>query len=446
MRLRARLGLTVAAAASVAIFVMAFAFWVLAAREQRQSVDESLLRVVRQPRSVVQEIAPNRGRGRGFEGVLVDEFAGDTRLFTRIRLTGPDGQVLIDQGLPFVEASAEPRIVTVEVDGERFRMAVARVGGGRNAAVLQVARNVEDVEDGLDRLRQQIVFGSLLGVGLAGLLGALVAHQLSKPITEVAGAARQLARRQDLPSRLDVDRTDEVGDLARSFNQMLAALEVSREQQQRLVADASHELRTPLTSLRLKIDLLDSTPDLPSSQREELLAGAAIELERLTDLVAELVDLASDPTVADEPVVVVDLGSLAGDVAERARRSTGRTIRVTSDRASAPVRERMVRRALSNLLDNATKYSAHGTEIDVIVEGGRFEVKDRGSGIPTADLDHVFDRFFRSPEARTQPGNGIGLAIVQRVAELHRGTVWARNRQGGGAAVGFSVHTGPLEE
>ncbi|MGI9606908.1 MAG: ATP-binding protein [Acidimicrobiales bacterium] len=449
MKLQARLALTVAAAASVAIFLLGTTFWLVAAQEQRNSVDRSLLDVVSEPRRLAQELVGPGGdprdllrpRGGGPGGVFDADAVADNRLFARIRITDVAGRVVVDEGLPFVEPSERPRVVTVAVDGERFRMAVAQVGDGRNPAVLQVARNVEDTEAGLARLRNRIVLVSLFGVGLAAALGALVARRLSRPIVEVATAARQLAR-QDMPGRIHVDRTDEVGDLAESFNQMLVALEVSREQQARLVGDASHELRTPLTSLRLKIDLLDSTPDLPAAQRQDLLSGAAMELERLSDLVVELVDLASDPSMAVEEPVPTDLGQLVADVAERVRRTTGRTIDVEGNGSQVPVRDRMVRRAVSNLLDNAIKYSTDAEPVRVVVDGTRITVHDRGEGIPEEDLDHVFDRFYRSPQARTRPGNGIGLAIVDRVARLHEGQTWAQNAPTGGAVVGFSVAPG----
>ena len=111
------------------------------------------------------------------------------------------------------------------------------------------------------------------------------------------------------------------------------------------------------------------------------------------------------------------------------------------------IRTQMLGRAVSNLLDNAIKYSPEDEQVRVVVDGSRIEVHDRGEGIPDADLPHVFDRFFRSPEARTRPGNGIGLAIVQRVADLHGGETWARNADPNsegenGAVVGFSVSAG----
>lgn len=431
MKLQGRLALTVAAAASVAIFVVASAFWILAAREQRSSIDAFLRDQVAAVRELPREIA---GRGRPDRRPAFDQGA-----VVRFRVETEQRGVLIDDGLPEVGKVDRTEFSTVELDGERYRMIVAPAGSGNRSATIQVARNIEATETGLQELRRQILVGSLLGIALAGMLGALVARRLTEPITAVAGAAKQMALRQDLPSRIEVDRTDEVGDLADSFNQMLNALEVSRDQQQRLVADASHELRTPLTSLRLKIDLLDSRPDLPDNQRQEILSGAAVELETLTDLVTELVDLASDPSSVGEPSSDVDVGHLVHEVAEQVRRTTGRTITVDARSMLATVRPKMVRRAISNLVDNAVKYSPSDTPIDVRFDMGRVEVRDHGEGIADSDLEHVFDRFYRSPSARTQPGNGIGLAIVQRVAQLHGGEVWARNAHDGGAIVGFSV-------
>ena len=346
---------------------------------------------------------------------------------------------VFDDGLPEVDIATAPRLQTIEIDGERWRMATAPTGPN-GQVVVQVARNVEDVESALSVLRRQIILWSLLGVAVAGALGALVAHRLTAPIIAVSAAAKSMAIRQDLPSRIEVDRRDEIGDLATSFNQMLSALETSRDQQRRLVADASHELRTPLTSLRLKIDLLDSTPDLPVQQRQEILTGAAAELVRLSDLVAELVSLASDPTEIEEVPVATSLAELATEVAAAAEQRDGRSVTVDVERAgSVDVRPNMVRSALSNVIGNAVKYSPVEQPIGVVVDGARIEVHDRGPGIAEADLPHIFDRFFRSPTARTRPGNGIGLAIVARVAELHGGQTWARNLPGGGAAVGFSV-------
>lgn len=449
MRLQARFALAVALAAAIAILVMATAFWVLGARQQRQVIDDQLLTTISQPRQLLPDEGERGGRRGGFGDVFEDSETLD-RLFTRVRLVSPRGNVLLDDGLPPVDARriSGPELSTIEIDGERFRMAVGRLAAnGRNDAVLQIAINIEDTEAGLARFRLQLLIASALGIALAGVLGSFVARRLSSPITTVAAAAREMADGRQLPSRIEIDRADEVGELATSFNDMLSALELSREQQHRLVADASHELRTPLTSLRLKIDLLDSTPDLDAGQRQELLTSSAVEVEQLGDLVTELVDLATDPTGVDEQPVATSLSQLAMEVADVQARRSGRDITVIRDQVAGGqatetfmLRQRMVSRAISNIIDNAIKYSPDGAPVTVMVTGGRIEAHDRGPGIPVEDVAHVFDRFFRSATARTRPGNGIGLAIVRRVAEVHGGEVWAKNAaDGSGAIVGFSI-------
>ena len=457
MKLQVRLALTVALAAAIAILVMAAAFWVLAARQPRSAIDDGLLAVVNQPRQFVGETAVGRrgdlrddGDRRGQRGlgqIFGDISAADRRLFTLVRFTF-DGEVIVDEGLPsaVLEDPDTPTISTVEVDGERYRMAVASVEAPRGEAILQVASNIEDLEAGLGRLRRQILLGSIAGIALAGGMGALVARRLTSPITEVSEAAKAMAVRRDLPSRIDVKRSDEIGDLARSFNEMLGALELSRDQQHRLVADASHELRTPLTSLRLKLELLDSTAEIPQTQQRELLASSAAEVEQLSHLVNELVDLATDPTGVDESVVLYSLPALVSEVVETIETRSGRTINIVAGdgQPDVAIRHRMVRRAVSNLVDNAIKYSGPDAAVTVRVDSGRVEVRDGGEGIPEADLPYVFDRFFRSPTARTRPGNGIGLAIVQRVAEMHGGETWVSNATDpSGAIVGFSVGSTP---
>lgn len=452
MRLQARLAITVALAAAIAILIMATLFSVVSARQQRQAIDDQLIEAVSQPRTLISE-AGGRGQG-GRRPNLADFFEGSDELngvFTLLRLTGPQGNVLIDEGLPVVSISDidAPTLSTIEVNGERFRMVTAPIG--QDGALLQIASSIEANEAGLAASRSQILGASLVGIALAAVMGAVVARRLSEPITSVADAAMNMAQSQQLPEPIEVTRTDEVGDLALSFNAMLSALRLSREQQKRLVADASHELRTPLTSLRLKIDLLDSTPHLDAAQRQELLTASATEVEQLGDLVTELVSLATDHTGADEAPVETSLLDLGTSIANQHSRRSGREIQVVSSAGVSSssggelhmIRPKMVSRGVSNLLDNAVKYSPFESPIELHIDGANIEVRDHGEGIDPADIDYVFDRFFRSATARTQPGNGIGLAIVQRVADTHGGSVWAQNAGNGtGAVVGFSVAPG----
>lgn len=324
---------------------------------------------------------------------------------------------------------------TADVDGRPFRILTRALD---DESVVQFATTVESVEDGLSDLRRALVVVGVVGVGLALVIAVITARRLTRPIVEVTEAAGRLVHDRALPERIETDRRDEVGRMASAFNDLVDALRLSREQQDRLVADASHELRTPLTSLRMKIDFLAAEPDLPDDQRQSVVTGAAAELEALTALVGELVDLASNGAV-DEAVQPFVLGDLVQEIAARARLTTDRTITVSSDGGEVEARPGQVRRALSNLVDNADKYSPGRAPIEIWQSGSSVEVRDHGPGMTEETRARAFDRFYRAPDTQPVAGSGIGLAIVKQVADAHGGRVWIDEPAGGGTVVGFSV-------
>jgi two-component system sensor histidine kinase MprB len=248
--------------------------------------------------------------------------------------------------------------------------------------------------------------------------------------------ASRVADSGDVDVEVPVEGRDETGRLAHAFNEMLASLARSKRSQQQLVQDAGHELRTPLTSLRTNVSVMQRYDELSPASRERLLADVESETRELTVMVNELVELATDrrDTEAATPVVAREV---AEAVAERARRRSGREVVVTADDSSVVARPQAFERALANLVENALKFSDGAVEI--AIEGRRVEVRDRGPGISEADLVRVFDRFYRADAARSQPGSGLGLAIVRDMAESHGGRVFAGNREGGGAVVGFEL-------
>jgi len=251
-----------------------------------------------------------------------------------------------------------------------------------------------------------------------------------------------VARTHDLTHRIEVRGDDELGRLAASFNEMLAALERSEAAQRRLVADASHELRTPLATLRTNIETLGRGDELEPEERKRLVADVTHELEEMTELVGDVVELARAPgqdAIARQDVA---LDELTRDAIERAeRRARGVSFERRLQASLVHVDPQRVGRAISNMLDNATKWSPPGGMVEVETEGGRVMVRDHGPGFPDGDLDKVFDRFWRADEARGKPGSGLGLAIVQRVAEEHDGTARARNAPEGGAVVSLELPT-----
>jgi two-component system sensor histidine kinase MprB len=324
----------------------------------------------------------------------------------------------------------------VHVDGLHLRMITSP---GRNGEAVQVARSLDQVDASLSSLRSALLLVGAAGIALSALLGLLVARRSLRPVARLTAAAEHVAATQDLGASIEVQRNDEIGRLATSFNQMLSALQESRQQQRQLVNDASHELRTPLTSLRTNIEVLARSDDLPEPERRELLRDVTSELEELTKLVAELVDLASDKRAAVESFEDIRLDELAAAVVKRAARRSG--LRIDLDAAPTLVEGNwdLLERATGNLLDNAAKYGPADAAIEVAVTAdGTFSVRDHGPGIAEVDLPRVFDRFYRAAAARSKPGSGLGLAIVKQIIEAHGGTVTLAAATGGGTLA--SIH------
>jgi len=264
-----------------------------------------------------------------------------------------------------------------------------------------------------------------------------------RPVERLSTAAEHVAATQDLEATIEVSGDDELSRLAVSFNAMLAALAGSRRQQARLVSDAGHELRTPLTSLRTNIEVLMRVRDLPEQDRTELLADVTAQLEELTTLIEDLVDLARVDEQAREPEEV-RLDVVVERALERARR------RAPSLVFDAQVGDAMVRgqptlleRAVLNVLDNAAKWSPPGAHVELAVvrEGPswRVSVRDHGPGISPEDLPRVFDRFYRAASARALPGSGLGLAIVNQVIRSHNGWVEVWTPPDGGTLVTLTI-------
>jgi two-component system sensor histidine kinase MprB len=298
---------------------------------------------------------------------------------------------------------------------------------------MQIARPLTEADGTLARLRWMLGAVMLGGVALAGGLGLAVSRAATRPLARLTGAAEQVTATGDLHHRIPAGADDEPGRLAAAFNAMLAALETSRDAQRQLVADASHELRTPLTAIRANIELLEHAPDLPLTERAAMLESARGQLEDLTVLVGDLVDLARPGDPPAEPPEDLRLDELVTAAVERARRhAPAITFELTAEPCVVRVRRARVARAVGNLLDNAVKWSPPGGVVDVRVREGEVTVRDHGPGIAQGDLPHVFDRFYRAPSARGLPGSGLGLAIVKHVAEAHRGTVSAEPAPGGG--------------
>jgi two-component system, OmpR family, sensor histidine kinase MprB len=440
MTLRARLTLSAALAVAAAVVLASIGVYFVVRNELRGEVDESL-----RERAAVIEGRPYEHDFPRIPPPVLGESGG------YVQLVGADGNTLREPGftleLPVgertLEVAAGTRDTYLEdatVSGTHVRMIVVPFANG---LALQIARPLDEVDGVLDRLRWILLAIAIGGSGLAALLGLAVAQSALVPTRRLTEAAEDITATQDLRRRVDTDRKDELGRLAVAFNTMLAALEDSVEAQRRLVSDASHELRTPLTSLRTNVELLGKTDALPAEERRRLLDDVDTELDELSRLIADVVDLARDgePERIEEDI---RLDQLVTDAVDRARRrAPGITFETKLDATVVHGSRERLHRAVSNLLDNAVKWSPDGGTVKVRVADAGVSIRDHGPGIPEEDLPRVFERFYRAPDARGLPGSGLGLAIVRQVAESHGGSVSAERADGGGTIVRLQLIESP---
>jgi two-component system sensor histidine kinase MprB len=376
-------------------------------------------------------LPPGPDQVRGYQQVV--NSAG------QIQLRSPGGISLpVDQQTRALAANpGEPFLRDAYVNGIHLRVLAESLSDGR---AVQFAQPLTEVDSLLRRLRLILTLIVVGGIALAALLGRLVAGAAVWPVKRLTQATEHVALTQDLSGRIEPSGEDEIGRLASSFNAMLDALELSVSAldasvhaQRQLVADASHELRTPVTSLRTNIEILQQQGQQMDPEEHRRLLGDVVEqIEELTLLIRDLIDLArgEEPRADSEEV---RLDSLVSEVVDRARRhapSTRLDVELQPTVVTGvPAR---LERAVSNLIDNAIKYSPPGEPVEIRLFAPELTVRDHGPGISREDLPHIFDRFYRGAEARGRPGSGLGLAIVRQVAGQQGGTITAESASGGG--------------
>ncbi len=443
MSFRLRLTLSVAAAVALAVAVACAIAYVVVGQQLYGQIDSGLRDEA--------AVAVDRMNPPGFRvpsGKLFSSSDNDYMQVVSAAGTIFGHSPYIRGSLPITQAaldaanSRHPLILsTMTVQGVHLRVATVTVAPGFS---LQIAHRLTDADVVLSQLRIWFLLVAVGGVALAALLGALVAREALRPVRKLTETAEHVAETYDLTRRIEVSGTDELNRLAASFNTMLAALEQSVAAQRQLVADASHELRTPLTSLRTNFEVLLRPGGLPDESRARLVRDVHRQFDEMAALVGDIVELARDGEAAAEPDDV-RLDVLVADAVERAERNV-HDVRFHLTAEPTLVRGVPARldRAVTNLLDNAAKWSPPDGVVEVEVAGGAVGVRDHGPGVADEDLPFVFDRFYRSAEARSMPGSGLGLAIVRQVAETHGGHVSAGRADGGGARFVLSVPALPV--
>ena len=426
MTFRKRLTLASAAAVAIAVATASIVTWFFVRSGLRSQVDETL--EDRLP--FLQHLTiPVVG------GNLPDIHIEPGEPSFVLQVVTPDGVIIKSRNAPALDPVITDRPVIRDTHGGNVHFRALSLPAG-NGYTVMLARPLTEVDETLGTLALMMVVVFAGGVALAVGLGLLVTRTAAAPVARLSDAAERVTQTGDLSLRIDEpDANDEIGRLASRFNAMLAALEGSVAAQRQLVADASHELRTPLTSVRANIDLLASGRLTDPHERELLLVDVRAQLEELTAIVNDVVELARG---SEQPVAFGDvrLDEVVRDDVVRFERAAP-ALTVTADLRPSVVTGDAVRlsRAVRNMLDNAGKWSPPGSEIAVRVVDSTVEVRDHGPGFDEQDLPHVFDRFYRATSARGMPGSGLGLAIVRQVADAHGGRALAENAPDGGAII-----------
>jgi two-component system sensor histidine kinase MprB len=442
MSFRTRLALVAAAAVGIAVVVASVVVYIVVHNELLGEVDRSL-------NGRYTEIA-NGPAPQIREGYLDIPGAPPGQLSDFVQAIPVAGRPFVQRGMTVaLPPTRRDRQMAVRrqgsvyfsnrhVDDAEYRvLTFPALGFDGSGYAVQIFRPLSEVNRTLHRITVFLILIAAGGMGVAAALGLLVARAALAPVRRLTATTEAVTETRDLSQRIETTSTsnDELGRLATSFNTMLGALEESNRAQRQLVADASHELRTPLTSLRTNIEVLGRADQMAPEERERLLEDVVEQIGEMTALIGELIELAreSRPDAVVEPAGDVRLDLLTADAVERTRRNRP-SVEFETDLHESLVHgpPSAIERAVANLLDNAAKWSPPGGPVEVAVRDGEVLVRDHGPGIAEEDLPYVFDRFYRSRDARGMPGSGLGLAIVKQVAESHGGSVVAEQPAGGG--------------
>jgi two-component system sensor histidine kinase MprB len=445
MSLRTRLVLAAALAVAVAVTAAAFFVYARTRGELHREVDATLRdranAIVRERNRPGAPQGPGQGRPSG-NNLLVrpPPLGGAGGLVQTVDAqgeiqTGPDAMPipLIDGATEVAAGTKEPFFADVDVDGTPLRVYTTRLN--RNTA-LQAARPLTETNAVVSDMGVALLVTALVGVGVAAILGFVVARAALRPVRRLTKAVEDVAETRDLSRRIETTGNDEVGRLAGSFNEMLEALDESQRAQRRLAADAGHELRTPLTSLRTNIEVLVRNDDLDAADRERLVRDVNAQIVEVSAMIAGMMEIARGDEPIDDEIAEVQLDRIVAGAVEEASFHWP-DVRFATDLTPSVVRGagNRIERAISNLLDNAGKWSPPGAQVEVAVRDREVSVRDHGPGIVPDDVPFVFDRFWRAKSARGTPGSGLGLAIVRQVADQHDATISIDTPSEGGTRV-----------
>lgn len=441
MSLRWRVMLLAMSMVAMVVVLMAVAVYAVVSRALYDDIDTQLRS---RAQLLIESGSLAADPGKAIEGTAYSEV--NAMLFTpraiytanqqgqTLPLGGPERDVIQGKLLMSLRTVSHQRVLALHLS---------------NGSALLISKSLAPTGEVLKRLGTVLLIVGGIGVAVAAIAGGMVARAGLRPVARLTEAAERVARTDDLRP-IPVYGSDELARLTEAFNMMLRALAESRERQARLVTDAGHELRTPLTSLRTNVELLMASmapgaPRLPEEEMTGLRADVIAQIEELSTLVGDLVDLTREESggVIHETVEMADVIERSLERVRRRRNDIEFDVsvepwQVYGDGAG-------LARAVLNLLDNAAKWSPPGGEVAVRLAQvdalhAELVVADYGPGIPPQERSLVFERFFRSTAARAMPGSGLGLAIVKQVVLKHGGTLLVRETVPGAEQPGTSMH------
>ena len=441
MNLRTRFAIIAGVLVFILATVMSVGAYRIASSQLENQVQTSLEQRITRILNIMDR--PNFSWRDSFGPGPVNQAIMQTEVDAITQVVLPNGQILGRREYPQLPIESADKALSFDgdrvnesstiIEGHTFRTMTVLANDG---SLIQVAKDTQILIDARNGMRTWFPLFAAFAVMVSAAMGWLFAGRVSKPIENLALTADDIAQTQDLERRIKVSGTDEVARLSTSFNTMLTALSKSMNRQRQLVQDASHELRTPLTSLRANSELLERA-SVSDADRAAILADMRAEIDELTALSTELSALAIDQKAAESPIDT-DLAVIADEIATRAARRGGTAVSVhVTDDVMVQARPHQLERAISNLVDNAIKFSGGTSEVEIHVGAKRVEVRDHGPGISDGDKPHVFDRFYRATATRSMPGSGLGLSIVSQFAEDHNASAYVLDNVGGGAIVGI---------
>ncbi|MDQ2681578.1 MAG: HAMP domain-containing histidine kinase [Candidatus Eremiobacteraeota bacterium] len=312
---------------------------------------------------------------------------------------------------------------------------------GKPQAIVHIGENLDAVANAFARTRETIAVILLAAGASVILLSIVLASEATRPIKQLERAIQNIGS-EDLSRRVpSAQRTDEIGRLARSFNELLERLQEAFARERQFISDASHELKTPLTSINANAQMLQRWADSDDRIRRESLQTIADESATLAGMVNGMLTLAKADSGDDIPKAELGLNAVAQAAIQSTQQRAaekGLTLRLqpSTDDPIIIGDEHLIRQLITNLIDNAIKFTDRGTvEVSVSKTAAQaiVEVADSGPGIDAQELPLIFERFYRADRARTREisGTGLGLAIVRSIARVHGGQVEAENRPGG---------------